>query len=81
MPMTSGSAMLQDFVADTDATVVARLLDEGAEIVALLNLEDLSFSGGGDTSTFGPVFESAQSRASRQRLFGPGRGRPCITTT
>ena len=55
MPMTSGSAMLQDFVAETDATVVARLLDEGAEIVALLNLEDLSFSGGGDTSTFGPV--------------------------
>ena len=55
MPMTSGSAMLQDFVAETDATVVSRLLDEGAEIVALLNLEDLSFSAGGDTSTFGPV--------------------------
>ena len=55
MPMTSGSAMLQDFVAETDATVVTRLLDEGAEIVALLNLEDLSFSAGGDTSAFGPV--------------------------
>ena len=55
MPMTSGSGLLNDYVADTDATIVTRLLDEGAEIVALLNLEDLSFSGGGDSSAFGPV--------------------------
>ncbi len=55
MPMTSGSALLQDYVADIDATIVSRLLDEGAEIVALLNLEDLSMSAGGDTSAFGPV--------------------------
>lgn len=55
MPMTSGSLLLEDYVADTDATIVTRLLDAGAEIVALLNLEDLSFSGGGDTSAFGPV--------------------------
>ena len=55
MPMTSSSGLLEDFVADRDATVVSRLLDAGAEIVALLNLEDLSFSGGGDTSAFGPV--------------------------
>ena len=55
MPMTSGSILLEDYVADIDATIVTRLLDAGAEIVALLNLEDLSFSGGGDTSAFGPV--------------------------
>jgi amidase len=55
MPMTSGSALLEDYTADADATIVTRLLDAGAEIVALLNLDDLSFSGGGDTSAFGPV--------------------------
>ena len=55
MPMTSGSILLEDYVADTDATIVTRLLDAGAEVVALLNLEDFSFSGGGDTSAFGPV--------------------------
>lgn len=55
MPMTSGSLMLEDYVADTDATIVNRLLDAGAEIVALLNLENFSFSGGGDTSAFGPI--------------------------
>ena len=37
MPMTSGSLLLEDYVADTDATIVTRLLDAGAEVVALLN--------------------------------------------
>ncbi len=55
MPMTSGSLVLEDYVADTDATIVTRLLDAGAEIVALTNLENFSMSGGGDTSAFGPV--------------------------
>ncbi len=55
MPMTSGSVLLEDYVADIDATIVTRLLDAGAEVVALLNLEDMSYSAGGDTSAFGPV--------------------------
>ena len=55
MPMTCGSLMLEDYVADTDATIVTRLLDAGAEVTALLNLENFSFSGGGETSAFGPI--------------------------
>ena len=54
MPTTNASLVMEDFVADTDATIVTRLLDEGAEIAALLNLENFSFSVG-NTSTFGPV--------------------------
>ena len=54
MPTTNASLVMEDFVADTDATVVTRLLDEGAEIAALLNLENFSFAVG-NTSTFGPV--------------------------
>ena len=55
MPMTCASLMLEDYVADTDATIVTRLLDAGAEIAALLNLENFAASGAGDTSAFGPV--------------------------
>ena len=55
MPMTLGSLLLQDHLAEADATIVTRMLDEGGEIVALLNLENFCFSGAGDTSTFGAV--------------------------
>lgn len=55
MPMTCGSLLLEDYLADSDATIVTRLLDEGAEIAALLNLENFAFSGAGDTSAFGPI--------------------------
>src|SRR4029453_16324980 len=38
MPMTCGSTVLQGLVPDTDATIVTRLLDAGARIVAILNM-------------------------------------------
>ena len=55
MPMSAGSRLLEGYVPETDATVVTRLLDAGAEIVATLNLEDFAFSGGGDTCAYGAV--------------------------
>ena len=55
MPMGLGSLVLGEYVPDIDATIVTWLLDAGAEIVANLNLEDFAFSGGGDTSAWGPV--------------------------
>ena len=55
MPLHCGSLVLDGYVADTDATIVTRLLDEGAEIVAMLNLENFALSGAGDTSAQGPV--------------------------
>ena len=55
MPMTLGSLLLQDHLAEADATIVTRMLDEGGEVVALLNVENFCFSGAGDTSTFGAV--------------------------
>src|SRR5277367_5813856 len=36
------------------ATIVARMLDAGAEIVATLNMDDFALSGDGRTSTYGP---------------------------
>ena len=55
MPMTCASLLLEGYVPETDATIVTRLLDAGAEVVATLNLDNFAFSGAGDTSAFGPV--------------------------
>ena len=55
MPMELGSLLMEGYVPDNDATIVTWMLDEGAEIAALLNLENFAFSGAGDTSARGPV--------------------------
>jgi len=55
IPMTCASLVLEGYVPDMDATVVTRLLDAGADIVAILNMDNFAFSGGGDTSAYGPT--------------------------
>ena len=55
MPMSCGSLVLDGYIPDTDATIVTRLLDAGAEVVATLNLDNFAFSGAGDTSALGAV--------------------------
>ena len=55
MPMSCGSLVLDGYVPETDATIVTRLLDAGAEIVATLNMDNFAFSGAGDTSAQGAV--------------------------
>ena len=54
-PMTCASLILEHYIPDSDATIVTRLLDEGAEINSILNLDNFAFSGAGDTSAFGPT--------------------------
>jgi amidase len=55
LPMTCGSRLLSTFVPDRDSTVVRRLLEAGGEIVATTNMDDMAFSGGGDSSHYGPT--------------------------
>jgi amidase len=55
IPMTCGSTVLQGLTSDTDATIVTRLLEAGAEIVAILNMDNFAFSGEGNTSAYGPT--------------------------
>ena len=55
LPLTNGSGVLADFVADFDATVVDRLLNAGAEIVGKTVCEYLCLSGGSATSANGIV--------------------------
>jgi amidase len=55
IPLTCGSAILQGFVPTCDATVTDRILRAGAEIVCIANMDDLAFSGGGESSWYGPT--------------------------
>jgi amidase len=55
IPICGGSHILDGFVPDDDATIVSRMLDEGAEIVATLVMDDFALSGDGITSAHGPT--------------------------
>lgn len=53
--MTCGSLVMEGYVPNIDATLVSRLLDEGARIVGKTNLDDMAFTGNGHSSAFGPA--------------------------
>ncbi len=55
LPMMNGTAVLEGYVPETDATIVTRILDAGGEIVGKTVCESLCFSGGSHTSDTGPV--------------------------
>lgn len=53
--MTCGSQVMEGYVPKRDATVVSRLLDEGATVVGKTNMDDFAFTGNGHSSAFGPT--------------------------
>lgn len=55
VPMMNGTAVLEGYVPEFDATIVTRILDAGAQIVGKAVCESLCFSGGSHTSDTGPV--------------------------
>ncbi|HLZ56423.1 MAG TPA: amidase [Ktedonosporobacter sp.] len=55
VPMMNGTAVLEGYVPEFDATLVTRILDAGGEIVGKAVCESLCFSGGSHTSDTGPV--------------------------
>jgi amidase len=55
VPMMNGTAVLEGYVPEADATIVARILDAGGEIVGKAVCESLCFSGSSFTSDTGPV--------------------------
>jgi len=80
IPLTAGSRLLGEFVPNVDSVVTERLLRAGAEIVAVTNMDDLAFSGGGDSSAYGPTLNpfdqsrtaAGSSSGSAAALFYPG---------
>lgn len=64
VPLTLGSSVIRGYVPTVDSVVAERLLSAGASIVATTNMDDFAFSGGGDTSAYGPIgnpFDQAHS--------------------
>jgi amidase len=55
IPMMNGTAVLEGFVPDVDATIVTRILDAGGEIAGKAVCESLCFSGGSHTADTGPT--------------------------
>jgi amidase len=76
VPMMNGSAAVEGFIPDRDATVVSRLLGAGATIAGKAVCEDLCFSGGSHTSRTGPVRAADRGHrhpAARRRPGGEHR--------
>jgi len=55
VPMMNGTAVLEGYVPDVDATIVTRILDAAGTIRGKAVCESLCFSGGSHTSDSGPV--------------------------
>ncbi len=55
VPMMCGSATLEGYVPEVDATVVERILDAGGEIAGKAHCEFFCLSGGSHTNSTGPV--------------------------
>lgn len=55
VPMMNGSKLFEGLVPQIDATVVTRLLKNGATIVGKATCESFCYSGGSHTSDTGPV--------------------------
>ncbi len=55
VPMMNGSATLEGYTPDFDATVVTRILDAGGEIAGKVHCESFCMSGGSHTGATGPV--------------------------
>jgi amidase len=55
VPMMNGSATLEGYVPDFDATVVSRVLDAGGTIAGKTNCELFCMSGGSHTNATGPA--------------------------
>ena len=55
VPMMNGSATLEGYMPDIDATVVQRILDAGGTIVGKAHCEAFCLSGGSHTNATGPV--------------------------
>ncbi|HME23769.1 MAG TPA: amidase [Acetobacteraceae bacterium] len=55
VPMMNGSATLEGYMPDIDATVVQRVLDAGGTIVGKAHCEAFCMSGGSHTNATGPV--------------------------
>ncbi len=81
VPMTLGSAFMDGYVPDIDATVVTRLLDAGATIVGKLNMDDFSRAGLGMGTGLGTYGRPRNPHASEYLTGGSSSGSAVAVST
>ena len=79
VPMMCGSATLEGYVPEIDATVAERILDAGGEIAGKAHCEFFCLSGGSHTNSTGPVhnphkhgYSAGGSSSGSAALVGAG---------
>jgi amidase len=79
VPMMCGSATLEGYVPEIDATVAERILDAGGEIAGKAHCELFCLSGGSHTNSTGPVhnphrqgYSAGGSSSGSAALVGAG---------
>ncbi|MEY8838868.1 amidase, partial [Cribrihabitans sp. XS_ASV171] len=55
VPMMNGSSIMEGYTPEIDATIVTRMLDQGAIIAGKAHCENFCLSGGSHTNAKGPV--------------------------
>ena len=70
VPLGCGSALLEGYVPERDSAVLARILSQGGEVVAITNMDDLAASADGSSSFYGPTLNPFD----RERLAGGSSG-------
>ena len=55
VPMMNGSSIMEGYTPEIDATIVTRMLDEGAVIAGKAHCENFCLSGGSHTNAKGPI--------------------------
>jgi len=80
VPMMNGSAVLEGYVPDIDATIAERILDAGGTIVGKAACENLCFSGGSHTNHLAsvhnphdPAFSAGGSSSGSSALVAAGQ--------
>ena len=68
VPLMNGSATLEGYHPEIDATVVTRLLDAGATIVGKAHCENFCFSCGSHTNSTGPCHKPTTGNFEKSEL-------------
>ena len=81
VPMMNGSSIMEGYTPEIDATIVTRMLDEGAVIAGKAHCENFCLSGGSHTNAKGPIhnpwkrgYMAGGSSAGSGALVAAGEG-------